>query len=90
MLVACDISKKLKLLDKKVGERIEKLIKDIGLPDQIHGVSLKNIIKAHYYDKKFKGLKNRFVLIKDIGKTKIVENIPLKVIGEAAAGRIKK
>ena len=90
MLVACDISQRIRILNNRAANRIEKLIRDIGLPDQIRAVSLKNIIKAHHYDKKFKGAKNKFVLIEDIGKTRIVENIPQKVIKEALAARLKQ
>lgn len=88
MLVACDISSALKLVDDKSTGRIERLIKLIGLPTRIKGVSLKKIVSAHYRDKKFIGSKNRLVLLEGIGKTKIVENIPLKVIREAICGRL--
>lgn len=88
VLVAGDISKKVGLINNKVLERIEGLIKATGLPTKIKGVSINDIIKAHYHDKKFIGYKNRFVLIKNIGQTKIVENIPLKIIREALGLRM--
>lgn len=87
MLVACSISQKLKLINNKTSERIELLMANVGLPVKIKGITLDKIIKAHYYDKKFIGNKNRFVLIKRIGKTKIVKNIPLKLIEEAIRER---
>jgi len=83
MLVASEISKSLGLINPKTAQRIETLIKKVGLPIKIEKVTLDNIIKAHYRDKKFIGLKNRFVLVKGIGKTKIVENVPLLIIKEA-------
>lgn len=86
MLIACEISQTLTLLSHKTQQRIENLIGAMGLPVRIKKISTQNIIKAHYHDKKFIGSKNRFVLIKDIGKTVISENIPLKVI----QGAIKK
>jgi 3-dehydroquinate synthetase len=55
----------------------------VGLPTKIQKAPLRDIIKAHYYDKKFIGSKNRFVIIKNIGRTKIKENIPIKIIKEA-------
>ena len=87
MLIALDISRKLNLIGQAVSQRIETLIKAAGLPVRIEGVPLHKIINAHYHDKKFIGLKNRFVLIKGIGRTKIVENIPLKIIEEAIKKR---
>lgn len=88
MLLACDISKKLRLIDNRVSGRIENLIRKVGLPHRIRKISITQIIKAHYRDKKFTGLKNKFVLVKDIGKTRIIENIPLKIIKEALEGRL--
>ncbi len=87
MLVACDISKKLRFTDNETLRRIENLIRAAGLPTRIQGVSLGDIIEAHYRDKKFIGKKSKFVLLKDIGRVKVVENIPLKVIKEAVRKR---
>lgn len=88
MLVAGDISCFLKLTDSSVAKRIENLIKSVGLPVKIKGVSLQKIINAHYHDKKFIGKKNRFVLIKEIGSVSLVENIPVKIIEQALRVRL--
>lgn len=88
MLAASQISKNLKLIDNKVYLRIEKLIKAVGLPCRIKNIPLQRVIRAHYRDKKFIGRSNRFVLITGIGKTKIVENIPLEIIKGALKKRI--
>lgn len=87
MCAACDLSKKLKLLNEKEAARIEKLIKATGLPTAIRGVSLKSIVKAHFYDKKFIGGKNRFVLLKSIGKTVLVDNVPLEAVRKVLINR---
>ena len=83
MLVAADISRQLCLISQNTLWRIEKLIKNVGLPVKVKGISTASIINAHYRDKKFKGGKNRFVLIQDIGKTKILEDVPLEIIHKA-------
>jgi 3-dehydroquinate synthase len=88
MLAAADISRKLRLVNDASVERIETLIQRVGLPTNIRNVRLANIVSAHYRDKKFIGSKNRFVLISAIGRTKIVENIPLEVIVEALKKRL--
>jgi 3-dehydroquinate synthase len=87
MLIAADISRTFNFINDAIFFRIESLIKIVGLPSRIRKLSLNDIINAHYRDKKFKGLKNRFVLIRDIGKTKIVENIPIKIIRQAIRKR---
>lgn len=89
MLLACDISKKMRLISDEISQRIEGLIKRTGLPTRIKKVSLGDIIQAHYHDKKFIGTQNRFVLIEDIGKTKLVEDIPVKIIREVLKKRIQ-
>ena len=87
MLLACNISRELGVLNNAVSQRIENLIKAVGLPTRIEKVSIRDIIEAHYHDKKFIGSKNKFVLIRGIGRTIIVENIPLKIIKEVLRNR---
>ncbi len=87
MLASCQISVMLGLAKKGLFTRVEKLIAACGLPSKIKGVSGKKIFQAHFLDKKFKGAKNRFVLIKDIGRVKVVENIPRRMIQTAIQNR---
>lgn len=88
MLVSSGISEKLGLLNRCVAQRIEQLIEKTGLPVKIRGVALKKIIKAYYRDKKFIAGKNKLVLIKNIGLTKIVQDVPLGIIKEALKERL--
>lgn len=83
MLVASDISKKLNLINNATAQRIENLITAAGLPFKIEKTPIGEIIKMHYHDKKFTGSQNKFVLLQGIGKTKVVRNIPLKIIRQA-------
>lgn len=87
MILACRISQKLGFINACLASRIENLIEKVGLPVNIKKISLRAIINAHYRDKKFIGAQNRFVLLKDIGKVKIVKNIPLKLIKEVLKER---
>ena len=80
MILASRISQKLKLIDWTTLSRIENLIKSTGLPFFIKGVPLDKILASYYHDKKFIGSLNRFVLIKQIGKTVIRQNLPLEII----------
>ena len=88
MLLACDISQEMNMANQGVVGKIERLIKNVGLPAQIKGISKDAIIEAHYADKKFTGGQNKFVLIKDITKIEIVKGIPLKVINKALQKRM--
>ena len=88
MLVASDISRELGLINESSQERIQRLIKSSGLPTTIKRISLDAIINAHYHDKKFIGKTNRFVLINDIGRAKVVKNVPFKIIRMAVKKRL--
>lgn len=83
MLVAGDISLRLGLIKEKTVEEIEDTVGAVGLPLAIRGLKANKIIEAHFHDKKFIGPRNRFVLIRGIGRAAIAEDIPLGVIKEA-------
>ena len=87
MLVALGMSVKLGLIKEDLLKRAELLVKNVGLPIKISKVSLDKILSRHYHDKKFMGVKNRFVLITGLGKTKIVKDIPLALISSAIKER---
>lgn len=87
MLVALGMSVKLGFIKEDVLKRVKLLIKGVGLPTKINKVSFQKILGRHYHDKKFTGSKNRFVLISSLGKTKIVKNIPLKLVSSAIEER---
>jgi len=88
MLCACDISRKMGMLKAPVAGRTEALIRKTGLPVRIKGIKIPDLIASHYRDKKFRGKTNRFVLISDIAKARVVSNIPLEVIKLALQNRI--
>ena len=83
MLIACRMSALLGIASQNSCARIKSLIEALRLPTKVKGVNLEKIIAAHYKDKKFTGRKNRFVLIKNIGRTCIVTDVPLVIIRKA-------
>ncbi len=87
MLVALEMSVKLGFINEALLKRTESLIDNVGLPVKIHKVSLQEILERHYHDKKFKGVKNKFVLSLGLGKTRVVKDIPLKLISSAIEKR---
>ncbi len=87
MLVAGEMSKMLNMLHPETFLRLEGLIQSAGLPTRIKHLTHSRILQAHYYDKKFIGKKNRFVLVKDIGRTEVISGIPLSVISSAVKKR---
>lgn len=87
MVVAADIASELGMLDRRARDRIESLVTRCGLPAGIRGVRPAAIAGAYLHDKKFVNRKNRFVLPTAIGKVRIVEGVPERVIARAIAGR---
>ena len=89
MLVSLRISVGLKLINESLFERVELLIKNVGLPVQIRGISSRKILNKHYHDKKFSGKSNKFVLAYKLGGVKILRDVPLKSICSAIDSRIR-
>jgi 3-dehydroquinate synthase len=87
MVCANDISVKLGLMEKSVAARIENVLIKIGLPVKAKNHNLDRIMKFLRLDKKSINGKNRFVLATGIGKTRIKENIPERVIRDVIKNR---
>ncbi len=90
MIIASDISRRMKLLNEKSLFRLINLIKALGLPTRLVGVSLPKILKAMEHDKKFRGSNNRFVLAQKIGSVKIVEDVSWILIKHSVGDCMKK
>ena len=80
MVYACKLANRLQLMKNKDSLRLVSLLQKIGLPVEIRHIRISELLKAMAHDKKFNRGGNRFVLAIRIGKTRIVENIPLALI----------
>ena len=80
MVAAATISNKLGILSSKELIEIDNLINRAGLPTTIKGLKISKILDIYRHDKKFIEGVNRFVLPVRIGKVKLVNNIPEKLI----------
>ncbi len=88
MLVALKISARLKFIDEPLVKRAELLISNVGLPVKIKNVTVNAVLNRHYHDKKFSGKNNKLVLISELGRARIVKNVPLGIIRSAVENRI--
>ncbi|MCK4810335.1 MAG: 3-dehydroquinate synthase [Candidatus Omnitrophica bacterium] len=79
MICAGQISLYLKLCPKAIVEKIRALIKLYKLPLKT-SFDREKVIKSFSFDKKFISGSIRMVLIEHIGKTRICEKIPLKLV----------
>ncbi|MGE4357146.1 MAG: 3-dehydroquinate synthase [Candidatus Omnitrophota bacterium] len=89
MLCSAEIGIRLGITPLNVLERLEKLIAKIGLPQKINYLNPESIISAITYDKKFRGKKTRMVILKEIGRAIVVEDIPWSLIKKAIEKRIE-
>lgn len=88
MIAASRISYKLGLIKIEDLNRIETLIRNVGLPNKIRFVKIKNIMSAFYHDKKFVSGRNRLVLPRRIGQVCVIEDVSLKIINDTVRGLI--
>ena len=84
MMCALELSRTLGVLrDLTLIRRCQTLLSGFGLPVTIdRKIKLPAVLKAIGYDKKNLDGKNRFVLVTDLGRTVIRENVPGEVIRE--------
>jgi len=88
MAAAFDISLMLKMTKKSIAQRVESLLKRVGLPLSVKGIDPEDVISATAYDKKIVKGKRRWVLPVDIGHVVICDKVPLDAIRAALLKRL--
>ncbi|MFH1360550.1 MAG: 3-dehydroquinate synthase [Candidatus Omnitrophota bacterium] len=83
MRIAAHIALEMDLLAKKHFQALNDLLTNVGLPQKITSIPLNRILAMMAHDKKFKGPRNRFVVPTQIGKVRVIENIPGSLIKKA-------
>jgi 3-dehydroquinate synthetase len=83
MTVAAAISKRLGLLSAGVEERQRELLRRFGLPTRTDGVDREAVISAMALDKKVRAGAIRWVLLEEVGRTVLRDDVPPAVVEEA-------
>ena len=83
ILCAAWVSVTLGMLARSEYDRIENLLKKMGMDTRIREVDANRVWEAMKRDKKFLHGRNRFVLLEGAGRARIVENVDAKVLGQA-------
>jgi 3-dehydroquinate synthase len=78
MMGAARLSHRLGLLPPDAVERQKTLLQRFGLPTECSGVPLTDVISAMELDKKVRGKAMRWVLLEDIGKAIVRNDVPAK------------
>lgn len=79
------LSVALGLMLRRDDERVVRLLRALGLPTAIKGVSLAAVLQAMRYDKKFIRGTARWVLPKRIGHVEVTEDVPPSLVQEMLA-----
>ena len=90
MLAAAKISNRMGILDDKGLVRLENLIGKAGLPTEVPGLKLDEIIQAMQHDKKVLRGKIRFVLLESIGSAFITDEVSLSLVEQVLGGSDEK
>lgn len=76
MLAACRIAEGRKMLDAAVVNRAESLLQRFNLPTRVpESMEAESIFSFMHRDKKYRGGRIRFVLLRGIGKPEVVDDI---------------
>ncbi len=86
MMAAAKISARMGMLDEGEVVKLEKLIMAAGLPVKMPELDREEIMQAMRHDKKVRGDKIRFVLLKSIGNAFISDEVAPALVKEVLLG----
>ena len=87
MMGAIRIAREMGMVSEAVVERQRSLLERFGLPIQAPGVVLEDVLRAMSLDKKTVSGSNRFVLLEDVGKAVVRNDVPRELV-EATVGEL--
>ena len=90
MAGAADISVQLGLIPQSAADRVETLIHDLHLPLQAAGCSVDGMYQDIFHDKKTVGGRVNWVLMQDIGKVCVRNDVPEQVVRAAMQRRLEQ
>lgn len=82
MVGAAKLSKRLGHLSQRGAERHEKILQKYGLPTSCSGLELGDILAAMELDKKTRDKAIRWVLLEDIGRAMVKDNVPREEVAK--------
>ena len=80
MVVAARIAQKLAMISSDSALRIVRLVRRMGLPSSVRGLSVQKIMRAMGHDKKWDVGRNRWVLPTGIGSALVRRDVPEAVV----------
>jgi 3-dehydroquinate synthase len=83
MTAAAAISRRLGLISSDIERRQRNLLERFGLPTRAEGVDREAVLSAMVLDKKVRAGAIRWVLLEDVGRTVLRDDVPGSVVEEA-------
>ncbi len=80
MMAAAEIGRRMGITPAAVGERQARIFELYDLPVRMSGVDVDAVIGATAHDKKVAAKKIRWVLLEDIGKPVIRDDVPDEIV----------
>ncbi len=80
LLAAARLSHELSLCDAALVDLVDETLAQVGLPRSIGGLDPEALYAAMGTDKKFKGGRSRFILLRGVGEPVIVEDVPKEAV----------
>jgi 3-dehydroquinate synthase len=87
MLTAAAISNRLGILEEKDMERLKDVIEGTGLPTEVAGCKVAEIIEAIKHDKKVVNGKAKFILPRKMGEVLISEDVDISLVEKILGGQ---
>ena len=85
MMGAAKIAQEMGMIDERLVDRQRRLLERFNLPTSAQGVSAEGVLQAMSLDKKTVGGTNRFVLLEDVGRAVVRNDVPRDLV-EATVG----
>ena len=85
MMAAAEIGRRAGMTPTHVLDRQCSLLQRYGLPLTHTGISVDAVIAATLHDKKVRGGRVRWILLEDVGRTQLRDDIPESTVREALA-----
>jgi 3-dehydroquinate synthase len=89
MMGAAQIARSLGMIDQGVVDQQERLLQRFGLPTTAPGVSVDAVLSAMSLDKKTQGGSNRWVLLEQVGKAVVRNDVPRDLVEETVRALTK-
>lgn len=89
MMGAAQLSRKHAGLGNEAEARMSRLLRGFGLPTSMPELDLERLIDAMFLDKKVRGKTIRWVLLEDVGKPVVRDDIPMESVREVLSGLMK-